>query len=56
MYDPPVLIDARLKPGFPTELFCDEKTADTVTRRWPEYFPGRYVEMGDSGVAHLDRR
>jgi UbiD family decarboxylase len=54
-YDPPILIDARLKPGFPAELFCDEKTAQTVTRRWREYFPGRSVEMGDSDSAGLDR-
>ncbi|HVR69573.1 MAG TPA: UbiD family decarboxylase [Vicinamibacteria bacterium] len=54
-YDPPILIDARLKPGFPAELFCDERTADTVTRRWSEYFPSRRVEMGDSDRADLDR-
>jgi hypothetical protein len=54
-YDPPILIDARLKPGFPAELFCDERTADTVTRRWTEYFAGHRVEMGDSGAASLDR-
>jgi UbiD family decarboxylase len=53
-YRPPVVIDARLKPGFPEELYCDEATAATVTRRWREYFGGR-VEMGDSGLAHLDR-
>ena len=22
-YDPPIFVDARLKPGFPAELFCD---------------------------------
>ena len=52
-YTPPILIDARLKPGFPDELFCDEATAETVTRRWKEYFPGGQ-EMGDSDRAHLD--
>lgn len=50
----PVLIDARLKPGFPAELFCDEATAKTVQSRWQEYFPGGKVEMGDSDRAHLD--
>jgi 3-polyprenyl-4-hydroxybenzoate decarboxylase len=54
-YDPPILIDARLKPGFPAELFCDTRTAETVTRRWNEYFPARRVEMGDSDRADLDR-
>lgn len=52
---PPILIDARLKPSFPKELFCDEATAATVSRRWKEYFPEGRVEMGDSGLAHLDR-
>jgi UbiD family decarboxylase len=52
-YEPPVLIDARLKPWFPQELFADEETAATVTRRWKEYFPGGKVEMGDSGAGHL---
>jgi UbiD family decarboxylase len=52
-YKPPILIDARLKPGFPDELFCDEATASTVTERWREYFPSG-VEMGDSDTAHLD--
>ena len=49
----PIVIDARLKPGFPDELYCDEATTATVTRRWREYFD-RPVEMGDSGRGHLD--
>jgi 3-polyprenyl-4-hydroxybenzoate decarboxylase len=48
----PILIDARLKPGFPEELVCDEATAKTVTRRWREYFPAG-LTMGDSTKAHL---
>jgi UbiD family decarboxylase len=52
-YKPPVLIDARMKPLYPKELFADEATAATVTRRWKEYFPGGKVEMGDSGTGHL---
>ncbi len=52
-YTSPVVIDARLKPGFPDELFCDEATARTVTERWRDYFP-QEVEMGDSAAAHLD--
>ncbi len=52
-YEAPILIDARLRPEFPDELFCDEQTAATVTRRWREYFP-RGVEMGDSDTADLD--
>jgi UbiD family decarboxylase len=52
-YTPPVVLDARLRPGFPAELFCDEDVAAKVTRRWKEYFPDGGVEMGDSDQAHL---
>jgi UbiD family decarboxylase len=52
-YEAPILLDARLKPGFPEELFSDEDTARTVSRRWKEYFPAGGVEMGDSAAAHL---
>ncbi len=52
-YEAPVVIDARLAPGFPAELSCDPETAATVTRRWREYFPAG-VEMGDSERGHLD--
>lgn len=52
-YQPPIVIDARMKPWFPKELFADEETAATVTRRWKEYFPDGKVEMGDSGTGHL---
>lgn len=52
-YRAPILIDARLKPGFPEELFADEETAATVSRRWKEYFPSGKVEMGDSATGHL---
>jgi UbiD family decarboxylase len=53
-YKGPILIDARMKPWYPKELFADEATAATVTRRWKEYFP-QGMEMGDSDVGHLDR-
>ena len=49
----PIVIDARLKPGFPKELFADEATAKTVTQRWNEYFPSG-VPMGDAARGHLD--
>jgi 3-polyprenyl-4-hydroxybenzoate decarboxylase len=48
----PILLDARLKPGFPEELFPDAATRETVTARWREYFPSG-VEMGDSDRGHL---
>jgi UbiD family decarboxylase len=53
-YTGPIVIDARLKPGFPDELVCDDDTAALVGRRWKEYFPTGKVEMGDSTRAHLD--
>jgi UbiD family decarboxylase len=53
-YAPPLVIDARMKPPYPDELFCDPETADLVTRRWREYFPDGDVEMGDSDRGHLD--
>jgi len=53
-FTPPVVIDARMKAGYPEELFCDEATSVTVDKRWKEYFPGGKVEMGDSDRGHLD--
>jgi UbiD family decarboxylase len=53
-YSAPVVIDARIKPWYPTELTCRRDVADNVSRRWLEYFPSRTVEMGDSERAHLD--
>ena len=52
-FTPPIVLDARLKPGFPKELFADEATAATVTARWKEYFPSG-VAMGDAAKGHLD--
>jgi hypothetical protein len=48
----PIAIDARMKPGYPEELFCDEATAKLVDRSWNEYFGGA-VAMGSSDHAHL---
>lgn len=53
-YQGPICIDARVKPHYPKELFCDPETASLVTRRWKEYFPEGSVEMGQSDVANLD--
>jgi UbiD family decarboxylase len=53
-FTPPVAIDARMKPWYPEELFCDPETAALVDRRWKEYFPAGGVEMGDSDRASLD--
>jgi UbiD family decarboxylase len=53
-FEAPIVIDARMKPDYPEELFCDGDTAATVDRRWKEYFPAGGVEMGDSDRGHLD--
>ena len=38
-YTGPVVIDARIKPGFPAELVVRDDIAALVDRRWSEYFP-----------------
>jgi len=53
-YEPPVVIDARMKPWYPAEVSCRPDVAATVSQRWSEYFPGGKVPMGDSERGHLD--
>ena len=38
-YHPPIVIDARMKPGYPDELSVRPDIAQQVDRRWREYFP-----------------
>jgi menaquinone biosynthesis decarboxylase len=38
-YTAPIVIDARMKPGYPAELIARPDVADLVDRRWREYFP-----------------
>lgn len=38
-YSAPLIIDARMKPGYPEELVVRPDIADLVGRRWREYFP-----------------
>lgn len=38
-YQSPVVIDARMKPGYPDELIVRPDIAEKVDRRWREYFP-----------------
>jgi UbiD family decarboxylase len=52
-YEPPIVIDARMKPWYPKEVRCRDDIARRVTDRWHEYFPSRKVEMGDSERGHL---
>ncbi|HUR33889.1 MAG TPA: UbiD family decarboxylase [Vicinamibacterales bacterium] len=53
-YSGPIVIDARMKPWYPKEVSCRPDVAETVSRRWREYFPAGGVEMGDSERGHLD--
>jgi len=53
-YEPPIVIDARMKPWYPKEVTCRADIANRVTERWKEYFPGGGIEMGDSEKGHLD--
>ncbi|MDF2962001.1 MAG: 4-hydroxybenzoate decarboxylase [Paenibacillus sp.] len=39
-YGLPLVIDARMKPGYPDELFPREDIVQLVDRRWKEYFQG----------------
>ena len=54
-YTAPVLLDARTKQGFPSELSSSPVVAAQVGRRWSEYFPRGGVAMGDAERGHLDR-
>ncbi len=38
-YRLPIIIDARMKPGYPDELFPREDIVQRVSSRWKEYFP-----------------
>jgi UbiD family decarboxylase len=38
-YRAPVVIDARMKPGYPAELIVRPDIAELVDSRWGEYFP-----------------
>lgn len=37
-YEPPIVIDARMKPGYPDELTPREDIVKLVSSRWSEYF------------------
>jgi UbiD family decarboxylase len=38
-YQLPIIVDARMKPGYPDELFPLEDIVKKVDERWREYFP-----------------
>ncbi len=41
-YRAPIVIDARMKPGYPDELLVRPDIAALVDRRWREYFPHEF--------------
>lgn len=51
-YTPPIVIDARMKPNYPKELFCAPQMKEQVDRRWREYFP-QDLAQGSSDDANL---
>ena len=58
-YTPPIVLDCRMKPGYPDELVTDEETARKESNRWKEYFPEGNVEgeedrWGYKGFSLLD--
>ena len=53
-YEPPIVIDARLKPWYPKEVSCRPDVAQRVSQRWAEYFPAGGIQMGDAERGHLD--
>jgi len=52
-YSGPVVLDARMKPWYPNEVFAAPAVARQVDERWKEYFPSGGVEMGSSDLGHL---
>jgi menaquinone biosynthesis decarboxylase len=38
-YSAPIVVDARMKPGYPAELIVRSDVAQLVDRRWQDYFP-----------------
>ncbi len=41
-YRGPIVIDARMKPTYPAELFSDPEVSRTVDQRWKQYFPAGF--------------
>ena len=56
VFEGSIVLDARMKPTYPKELFADPATERLVGQRWKEYFPSGKVAMGDSGAGHLDAK
>lgn len=44
IYHGPILIDARMKPGYPGEVLPDEATVNLVNQRWKTYGIDKYLK------------
>ena len=53
-YEPPIVIDARMKPWYPKELTCRDDIAATVTAAGASISRPAGSTMGDSERGHLD--
>ncbi len=53
LFEPPIVLDARMKPWYPREVSADPDVARKVDQRWKEYFPEGGVTMGSSHHGHL---
>jgi hypothetical protein len=42
VYRAPIVIDSRIKPGFPKELIVRDDIARLVDKRWDDYFPNGF--------------
>ncbi len=52
-FEAPLVLDARMKPWYPPEVFASDPIKRQVTTRWREYFPSG-MEMGDSDYGWLE--
>ncbi len=48
----PIVIDARVKPWYPKEVFPSPEIARKVSERWNEYFPNG-MKMGSADYGHI---
>ncbi len=53
-YEPPIVIDARMKPWYPKEVTCRPDDGRDRHAALEGILPGGSVEMGDSERGHLD--
>lgn len=52
----PIVLDCRMKPGYPDELVADPATVRKVSQRWSEYFPDGNVEGEEDALGYAGFR